>query len=272
MGNERKLSVAESWRLALVDPTHRGEGAVGTVFAEIQSLAGRPVETRTCDRPEPADLALVDVTVVDLTAEMVTPVDLLLDTVTARPHVPVLAVVQKNDPDLASRAEVAGAQVVIRMGEDAEEFREALLTAVRDLLTLGRPVIGGRRGTTGALAQSNPEVFGSLVYRYAREVQARVDLRRGAVTEGHPAPKRSGLSALSAALVELEAGPRDLTDVHMMALRSLCRDTSASAQRQLVHDARLVLVETMGRLAGRYRHQALFTRQSGEGADDGVLA
>jgi len=207
MGNERKLSVAESWRLALVDPTHRGEGAVGTVFAEIQSLAGRPVETRTCDRPEPADLALVDVTVVDLTAEMVTPVDLLLDTVTARPHVPVLAVVQKNDPDLASRAEVAGAQVVIRMGEDAEEFREALLTAVRDLLTLGRPVIGGRRGTTGALAQSNPEVFGSLVYRYAREVQARVDLRRGAVTEGHPAPKRSGLSALSAALVELEAGP-----------------------------------------------------------------
>ena len=61
MGNERKLSVAESWRLALVDPTHRGEGAVGTVFAEIQSLAGRPVETRTCDRPEPADLALVDI-------------------------------------------------------------------------------------------------------------------------------------------------------------------------------------------------------------------
>ena len=56
MGNERKLSVAESWRLALVDPTHRGEGAVGTGFAEIQSLAGRPVETRTCDRPEPADL------------------------------------------------------------------------------------------------------------------------------------------------------------------------------------------------------------------------
>ena len=47
MGNERKLSVAESWRLALVDPTHRGEGAVGTVFAEIQSLAGRPVETVT---------------------------------------------------------------------------------------------------------------------------------------------------------------------------------------------------------------------------------
>lgn len=72
--------------------------------------------------------------------------------------------------------------------------------------------------------------------------------------------------------MELEAGPRDLTDVHMMALRSLCRDTSASAQRQLVHDARLVLVETMGRIAGRYRHQALFTRQSGEGADDGVLA
>lgn len=28
MGNERKLSVAETWRLALVDPTHRGEGVI----------------------------------------------------------------------------------------------------------------------------------------------------------------------------------------------------------------------------------------------------
>lgn len=106
MGNERKLSVAESWRLALVDPTHRGEGAVGTVFAEIQSLAGRPVETRTCDRPEPADLALVDVTVVDLTAEMVTPVDLLLDTVTARPPArpgPGRRAEERSRPRVASR-------------------------------------------------------------------------------------------------------------------------------------------------------------------------
>ena len=272
MSNERSLSVAEIWRLALVDPTHHGECVIGEVFAELESLAGRPVETRVCDRPEPADLALVDTTVVDLTGDMVTPVELLLDTVTARPHVPVLAVVPEDDPDLASRAMVAGAQAVIKMGEDAEVFGQELLTSVRDLLALGRPVIGGRRGTTGALAQSNPEVFGSLVHRYAREVQARVDLRRGAVTEGHPDPRRGGLSALSAALVELEADPRDLTDIHMVALRSLCRDTSASAQRQLVHDARLVLVETMGRLAGRYRHQSLFTRHSGEGTDDGALA
>ncbi|MEE3128871.1 MAG: ATP-binding protein [Actinomycetota bacterium] len=174
MSNERSLSVAEIWRLALVDPTHHGECVIGEVFAELESLAGRPVETRVCDRPEPADLALVDTTVVDLTGDMVTPVELLLDTVTARPHVPVLAVVPEDDPDLASRAMVAGAQAVIKMGEDAEVFGQELLTPVRDLDAVTEGMSSWDRGSEDVELVIEPSqmvhAIGSHVWSVLREL------------------------------------------------------------------------------------------------------
>jgi len=270
--NERNLSVAGSWSVTLVTPSADGDPVTRETLECLEPVKGRPVEVTVCEHPEPDDLALVDLAVVDLTGDVASPVDVLLDTVTVGPHIPAMVIVRRDDPDLASRALVAGAHAVVRASADDVGYREQLTSALSDLLTVSRPVLGGRRGITGPLARNNPEVFGTLVHRYAQEVQARVDLRRGAATEGLKGPRRSGLSALSAVLVELEAGPRDLTDIHVVALRSLCRDTSSSAQRQLVHDARLALVETMGRLAGRYRTQALYARSEQGEADDGALA
>lgn len=270
--DDRNLAVAGPWRLALIDPSSQEHAPTREQLEALGTLAGRVVETQLWPSPEPDRLAVVDLAVVDLTQPHAAPIEVLLDTVTVAPHLPVLAIVLTTDPDLASRCLVAGAHAVVRTSAGDPTYPDTLLSAVQDLLRVSRPVLGGRRAMSGALARANPEVFGTLVHRYAQEVQARVDLRRGVTTEGLRGPRRDGLAAISSVLVELEAGPRDLTDVHIVALRSLCRDTSATAQRQVVHDARLALVETMGRLAGRYRSKAIYSRRESGEADDGALA
>lgn len=270
--DDRKLAVAGPWRLVLIDPSSKSHPATRRVLATIGTFGGRVVETRTWTGPDSDRFGGVDLVVVDLTGALTTPIELLLDTVTMAPHVPVLAIVCEDDPDLASRSLVAGAHAVVRARADERAFASAVASGVRDLLTVSRPPLGARRPSSGQLARANPEVFGTLVHRYAQEVQARVDLRRGVATEGLKGPRRDSLAAISSVLAELEAGPRDLADVHIVALRSLCRDTSATAQRQVVHHARQALVETMGRLAGRYRSKAIYSRSESGEADDGALA
>ncbi|MAO79962.1 hypothetical protein [uncultured Nocardioides sp.] len=215
---------------------------------------------------DPEELASSDLVVLDLSTTGPASMEIMMDTVGSAPHVPILALVAPGDPDLASRALVAGAGAVVRFDASAPSAPTVVGDAIREFLgsiqKLPRDVHIHPRGP---LASSHPDLFGTYTRRYAREVLARSDRHRG-IRE-----HTSELHQLIGDLTAIDAAPVDLSDLHMVALRALCRDTSTAGQRRLVHDARVVLVESMGLMAGQYRERCLYGRRLG-GADDGELA
>lgn len=215
---------------------------------------------------DPEDLASSDLVVLDLSTAGPHAMDLMMEAVQSAPHVSIFALVRPGDPDVISRAMVAGAGAVARFTLDDPDAAAEVNRVVLDFLSKAksRPQ-AGHGAPRGSLARSHPERFGTFVRRYAREVLLKSDRRTGAEDA------KSQLGLLAEDLASTEAAPVDLTDVHVVALRALCRDTSTAGQRRLVHDARVVLVECMGLLAGLYRDQALYGSAAG-GADDGALA
>ncbi len=103
-----------------------------------------------------------------------------------------------------------------------------------------------------ALRESSPDAFERFVEYYSDLLDHAVKARAYKVDP--PLPPR--LKVMADQFVFLKAGPRDVIDVHMAALRQRSAQVSLGEARIYAEEARLLVLELMGHLAATYRSQA----------------
>jgi response regulator RpfG family c-di-GMP phosphodiesterase len=99
------------------------------------------------------------------------------------------------------------------------------------------------------LAQAAPETFSGLVAAYAEILDLAVTQRHQRVEIATADQVRS----LGERLGTLWAGPRDLTEIHAVALHSRTTDAPAALVKAYADEGRLILAELMGDLLIFYR-------------------
>lgn len=103
-----------------------------------------------------------------------------------------------------------------------------------------------------ALRESYPDAFERFIEYYNDLLEHAVQAR---TYKGEP-PLPPRLKVMADQLVFLKAGPRDVIDVHMAALRQRSAQASPGEARIYAAEARLLVLELMGHLAATYRSQA----------------
>jgi hypothetical protein len=103
-----------------------------------------------------------------------------------------------------------------------------------------------------ALRDGIPDAFERFVEYYGDLLEHAVQAR---TYKGEP-PLPPRLRVLADQLVFLKAGPRDVIDIHMAALRQRTVQASPGEARAYAEEARLLVLELMGHLAATYRSQA----------------
>ncbi len=103
-----------------------------------------------------------------------------------------------------------------------------------------------------ALRENIPDAFERFVEYYSDLLEHAVQTR---TYKGEP-PLPPRLKVMADQLVFLKAGPRDVIDVHMAALRQRNAQATPGEARIYAEEARLLLLELMGYLAATYRTQA----------------
>ncbi|WP_152052375.1 PAS domain-containing protein [Tautonia marina] len=101
------------------------------------------------------------------------------------------------------------------------------------------------------LSREMPEVFCDALEDFGRVLDLRL-LRRSYQTQHQP-DGSAILSALAERLATAGAGPRDVIELHAMALRQRSSGTKAAKVNVYAEEAQLAVLELMGRLAEHYR-------------------
>ncbi|MEW4568718.1 PAS domain-containing protein [Tautonia sp. JC769] len=124
------------------------------------------------------------------------------------------------------------------------------------------------RGTPRPLPLSRemPEVFCDALEDFGHVLDLRL-LHRGYQTARQP-DGSALLSALAERLATAGAGPRDVVELHAMALRQRSSGTKAAKANAYVEEAQLAVLELMGRLAEHYRTNLAAATRNGAVASD----
>lgn len=193
--------------------------------------------------------------------------------------VPVVVITNDADPDLALKVIAAGAQELLHKDEitsvllvksiryalerwklyDALGTSREATTRERELRQLERLASRSTSGVTadvfgqGPLSGRQPGRF-----REARQEYERI-LEQGLHERAYrtKATASSDLRSLAAVLGFLNAGPRDVVDLHTEALGHLLATREAGMQQPLVEEGRIRIVELMGYVASYYRSRAI---------------
>lgn len=102
------------------------------------------------------------------------------------------------------------------------------------------------------LRHSMPQAFKQLSAEYLGLLDRAVELRAYKDESG----SELRLRALAEQLAFLRAGPRDVIDLHMTALRLKGENLSTAATQVYMEEARLLVLELMGHLTSIYRGEA----------------
>lgn len=98
-----------------------------------------------------------------------------------------------------------------------------------------------------------PLEHADIVERYASLLDKALDRK---TFRGEGEGLADALRAIAERLGELDAGPREITDVHARALRRASHGTTAARTQALLVEGRLLALEMMGNLASYYRRRA----------------
>lgn len=147
------------------------------------------------------------------------------------------------------------AQATHEEGLDRSIERE--LSSMRQLSGATSPVTSGLLGLR-PLKDAAPKTFEILVERYAACLGSSLDSRLFQST----GDQTRTLRGLAEELEALRSGPRDVTDIHLEALRLVVAQSAPERARALAEEGRLVVLQLMGYLAQQYRGYAFaYTRQ-----------
>jgi len=276
---QRGLSVAPPLHVVLVDPVPEDQPRLPQQALESLDGVGRRrvvvQRLSTLSTEQDSALRAADVIVVDLSGVIPAPIDALTMVVELSPTTPTLAVVRPRDPDVVSRATLAGAHDVVTLAEDVPSQAEALEAVIADQESRPHPAATSAAAqqrhaasldvtlAPGGLNQTRPQEFGAAVADYAQQVIGRQQER--GLRIGHDSGR--ALRSLAEELIVLDAAPRDVVEIHLLAVRALTRGKSKSRIQSLQAAAQSTLTELMGHLAGGYRkkmHEQAGSSRPGE--------
>jgi PAS domain S-box-containing protein len=147
-------------------------------------------------------------------------------------------------------------QSVVRDLTERKRIEAARQRELRSLEQLSGPPQAGGTGETFdliPLRQTQPDTFAALVERYG-------DLMDFALEERGYKIKHNiseGLRAIVEHLGSLRAGPRDVVEIHITALREKSKGVSALKTEAYTEEGRLMVLELMGYLVAYFRNHSL---------------
>ena len=256
-------------RLLLVEDTRSDARVVAACLRSAQPESYEIAEAETLKQAlaylerEEVDVILLDLTLPDCAG---------LETLTrvheAAAGMPIVVLTGLDDDDLAMRCIAAGAQDFLCKSEMTPHMlrrvlgyalgrvREGQLQALRGMLLGCRALSSQQSGVpvTQALAglapirDRSPENFAELQDAYGDLLERYMEYLR--VKTGKP---RDLMEILITRFGDLGAAPRDLIDVHVVALDAASRKLRQSRIPAFASDGRLFALEMMGLLVEYYR-------------------
>lgn len=165
----------------------------------------------------------------------------------------------KVDPDVIQRAlrhAIARTVMIRRFADslsDGERDRE--MDQYERLGTAGLSVSERMMGT-GPLKQVAPDAFAHLVERYATLLDKAVEQQAYHITHDLSISIRE----LAVDLGRLRAGPRDVINIHSVALKERLKGQVPERGQVILEESRVLVIELMGDLVQYYRNLSLGIR------------
>lgn len=144
-----------------------------------------------------------------------------------------------------------------------QETREIL--ALEQLSQLTKTTITAQMYGLPPLREGAPEVFALLLKRYQELMEIALEDR---IYQAERANAKD-LRALADQLGFLRAGPRDVVELHTLAIKEKSKQASPQKAHAYVEEGRLMVLELMGYLVTFYRSHAVF-RSSQEKANASI--
>lgn len=142
----------------------------------------------------------------------------------------------------------------VRAEEERVAQLERELEALESLAALPNIHVSGRSFGLASLRESRPYVFDDLVERY--EVLMDVALEKRAFRVEDDSSKE--VTAMAERLGALRAGPRDVVDIHIAALRNKNNQSNPIKAEAYAEESRLIALELMGELVSYYRNRSVY--------------
>lgn len=108
------------------------------------------------------------------------------------------------------------------------------------------------------VSEANPAVFGALVNRYGQALHHAVEQRTYRVQNSLD----DDLREIAQRLRFQNAGPRDVMDIHVAAIKAELKRANGAGEAFLLEESRPLILRLMGNLLSLYRLEAIATRQS----------
>jgi DNA-binding response OmpR family regulator len=261
-------------KVLLIEDNPDDVAIVREAFAEVKTvhLALEAVE-RLGDGLERLQSEQFDVLLLDLSLPDGQGLDTLLRARSATQEIPIIVLTGMADDELGLQAVQMGSQdylikgkvngdSVIRAIRYAIERQRRQIQETRELRALDRlsdsnqtPVTAQAFGLR-SLRESHSEVFEDLIRQYEGLLDRALETQSYKID----APPSDKVQDLSERLGFLRAGPRDLIEIHTIALRNKVKETNMTKMLAYAEEGRLLLLESMGYLVAYYRNMSLGTR------------
>lgn len=270
--------------MLIVEDSPADIAIMGELLAEIVSVEFRTVvATSAGEARKRLEQGAFDVALLDLNLPDSTDFETLGMVTELYPRLPVIVTTGLDDEDLAIKAVQMGAQdylVKDRMSADllsrsiryaierarlVARIEQAAVERVRDAELAGFERFTKDASTTHVTAQllgvvslreSMGANFEEFVGAYTAILEKSLDQRIFKVKHHLPEDLRS----LAARLTYLKAGPKDVVDIHVEALRRISEIANFAKLNAYVEESRMLVLELMGDLASEYRNLSLGMR------------
>ena len=186
------------------------------------------------------------------------------------PDIAVVALTDTDDAAQGQRLIQAGADEVTRLDVTRGALERVLATALQraafGLVELDYLVRLARSSTTAVtsglfgstpLRVSHPALFDALVTRYCEVFDSLLE----SLSFRMESDLKEQLRALAHRLGELNAGPRDVIELHTAALGQKMRSSNPARVRGYVDEGKMLVLELMGYLVSFYRSHAISARR-----------
>jgi PAS domain S-box-containing protein len=152
----------------------------------------------------------------------------------------------------------------VRAEEERVAQLERELVSLEALAALPNTQVSARSYGLAPLRESQPNLFTDLVERYEALMDTALDSRVYRVED----KSSKEVSAMAERLGALRAGPRDVVDIHIRALRHKNRQSNPVKAEAYTEESRLIALELMGELASYYRQRCVYIVRPAPGGDE----
>jgi len=126
---------------------------------------------------------------------------------------------------------------------------ETEIHQLKESLNVRAGSVGADLYNSAPLQALSPDTFALLVQRYGDALDQRLD--EEVFRDGSRAAEQ--ISAIAEEMGRVEAGPRDVVEVHRDAVERRVDKVNPAQTRALIRESRVVVLELMGRLVSYYR-------------------